>query len=96
MAAVTVDVRGHLSIPTEMRNKLGIEAGDILFIEADPEHGILHLAKAINPFDGLAEYAVQEYRAGKTRTLRDYAADRGIDLDAGKCSIRTRNFAVSG
>ncbi|CAN5698874.1 hypothetical protein BH23CHL4_BH23CHL4_27710 [soil metagenome] len=55
-----------------------------MFIEADPERGILHLAKAINPFDGLAEYAVQEYRAGKTRTLRDYSADRGIDLDAGK------------
>jgi AbrB family looped-hinge helix DNA binding protein len=81
MTAVTVDAKGRLAIPSELRDKLGIVAGDILFIEADPEQGILHLAKAVNPFDGLAEYAIQEYREGRTRSLRDYAADRGIDLD---------------
>jgi AbrB family looped-hinge helix DNA binding protein len=82
MTAVTVDAKGRLAIPIEMRKAFGIGAGDILFIEADAEHGMLHLAKALNPFDGLAEYAIQEYHAGRTRGLRDYAADRGIDLDA--------------
>ena len=81
MAIVTVDAKGRLSIPTELRAELGIDSGDILFIEANTEHGVLHLAKAINPFDGLAQDAIQEYRAGRTRGLRDYAADRGIDPD---------------
>jgi len=81
MAAVTVDAKGRLLIPIELRDKLEIGTGDIQFIDADAEHGVLHLAKAINPFDGLAQYAIQEYRAGRTRCLRDYAADRGIDLD---------------
>ena len=82
MAAVTVDAKGRLSIPVEMRDELGIRAGDTLFIESDPDHGVLHLAKAVNPFDGLAQHAIAEYRAGRTRSLRAYAADRKIDLDA--------------
>lgn len=82
MAAVTVDAKGRFSIPIEIRDELGIEAGDILIIESDAEHGVLHLAKAINPFDGLADYAVREYLAGRTRSLRDFAAEQGIELDA--------------
>ncbi len=81
MAAVTVDARGRLSIPIEMRKELGIGVGDILFIESDAEHGVLHLAKSVNPFDGLADYARQEYLAGRTRSLQDFAAEFGIDLD---------------
>jgi AbrB family looped-hinge helix DNA binding protein len=82
MAAVTVDSKGRLSIPTEVRDELGIEAGDVMFLEVDSAHGIIHLAKAENPFDRLAEYATAEFRAGRTRNLRDYAAECGIDLDA--------------
>jgi AbrB family looped-hinge helix DNA binding protein len=80
MVTVTVDAKGRLSIPADIRGALGINPGDVLFLESDLEHAVLHLAKAVNPFDGLAEHAVQEYRAGRTQNLRAYAAERGIDL----------------
>jgi hypothetical protein len=42
---------------------------------------VIYLAKAQNPFDGLAEHAVEEYRAGRTRRLRNYAAEKGMNID---------------
>jgi AbrB family looped-hinge helix DNA binding protein len=81
MAVVTVDAKGRLAIPSEVRTALGIKAGDVLFLESDPDEGVFHVAKAINPFDGLAEYAEAEYRAGHTRSLRAFAEEEGIDLD---------------
>ena len=80
MVTVTVDSKGRLSIPAEVRGALGIEPGDVLFLESDSELAVLHLAKAINPFDGLAEHAAREYRAGRTQNLREYAEERGIAL----------------
>lgn len=80
MVTVTVDSKGRLSIPAEVRTAMGIESGDVLFLESDTEHKVMHLAKAVNPFDGLAEYAEGEYRAGRTRSLRTYAKERAIDL----------------
>ncbi|MGB3307341.1 MAG: AbrB/MazE/SpoVT family DNA-binding domain-containing protein [Thermomicrobiales bacterium] len=81
MSIATVDSKGRLSIPSEIRSKLGIEAGDVFFVDGDAEPGVIRIAKAQNPFDALADHAEQEYRAGRTRNLRDYAGDRGIDLD---------------
>ncbi len=82
MVTVKIDDKGRLSIPTDIRGKLGIQAGDVFFLETDVEHTMIHLAKAQNPFDGPAEHAAEEYRAGRTRRLRAYAADRGIAVDA--------------
>jgi hypothetical protein len=39
------------------------------------------LAKAENPFDILAEHALAEYRAGRTKGLRDFATENAIALD---------------
>lgn len=80
MVAVTVDAKGRFAIPSELRSQLGIKPGDVLFIEPSIDDEVLHVAKAINPFDGLADHAVQEYRAGRTRSLRAYADAEGIDL----------------
>jgi len=80
MVAVTVDSKGRLSIPANVRDELGIEAGDVLFLESDPEHAVIHLAKAENPFDGLALHAIEEYRQGKTTNIYDFAKELGIDL----------------
>jgi len=81
MEAVKVDSKGRLSIPAGIRERLGIEAGDVYFVEAEQDQSVIHFAKAQNPFDGLAQYALEEYRAGRTRRLRDYAAEHGIDLE---------------
>lgn len=81
MDTVKVDSKGRLSIPREIREQLGIESGDVYVVEANQEEAIIYFAKAQNPFDGLAEHALEEYRAGRTIRLRDYAAERGIDVD---------------
>lgn len=81
MVTVKIDDKGRVSIPTDIRGQLGIRTGDVFFLETDAEHTVIHLAKAQNPFDGLAEHAAEEYRAGRTRRLRDYALDRGISVN---------------
>jgi AbrB family looped-hinge helix DNA binding protein len=77
----TVDEKGRVLIPEAFRKQLGIEAGDILFVQVE-DSGVLRYARAENPFDLLAEHAVSERRAGRTRRLRDIAAEEGIDLDS--------------
>lgn len=81
MVTVTVDSKGRLSIPAEIRTAMGIESGDVLFLEGDPDHKVMHLAKAVNPFDGLAEDTEGECRVGRTKSLRAYAMEHGIDLN---------------
>ncbi|MDQ2653776.1 MAG: AbrB/MazE/SpoVT family DNA-binding domain-containing protein [Chloroflexota bacterium] len=67
-----IDAQGRVAIPAAMQARLGLQAGDALFVHLDEEtHGV-RLAKAINPFDLLYEHAVREYRAGKTTSLRDF------------------------
>lgn len=80
MVTITVDSKGRLSIPSEVRDELGIECGDVLFLESDPERAVIHLAKAQNPFDGLAEHAIEEYRQGRTTNIYDFAKELGINL----------------
>jgi len=80
MVTVTVDSKGRLSIPANVRDELGIEAGDVLFLETDAERAVIHLAKAQNPFDGLAEHAIEEYRQGRTTNIYDLARELGVDL----------------
>jgi len=77
-----VDAKGRLSIPRRLREELGIEPGDTFFVEGGDGQGVLRLAKAENPFDALIEHALQEYRAGRTRSLGDLARENNIDLDA--------------
>ncbi len=81
MVTVKIDDKGRLSIPADIRGQLGIQTGDVFFLETNADHTLIHLAKAQNPFDGLAEHAAEEYRKGRTRRLRDYASDRGISVD---------------
>jgi bifunctional DNA-binding transcriptional regulator/antitoxin component of YhaV-PrlF toxin-antitoxin module len=67
----TLDSEGRLLIPEATRKELGLSAGDLLYIQSDPESGMVHLAKAINPFDGLALAALAEDNAGLTVTLEE-------------------------
>jgi AbrB family looped-hinge helix DNA binding protein len=70
--AVKLDAQGRIAIPAAMRASLGLQTGDTLFAHLDEETGGVRLAKAINPFDLLFAHAVQEYRAGRTTSLRDF------------------------
>jgi len=72
---VKIDGKGRLTVPRGIRDALGIEAGDVFFLER--RDGVLCFAKVQNPFDGLAAEAVRAYRAGETRSLRDIAREDG-------------------
>ena len=52
-------------------------SGDIFFVQVE-DTGVIRYARAENPFDLLAEHAIREYRAGRTRDLREIADDGGI------------------
>lgn len=77
--SVKVDAKGRLVIPRQFRSSLNIHPGDVLFVEQEGD--VLRYAKADNPFDLLAEHALREFEAGKTKSLRDFAAENNIALD---------------
>ncbi len=76
---VKVDAKGRVAIPHDLRQKLGMSPGAILFVRES--NGELRFRRAENPFDVLAADAEAQYRAGETTSLRAYAAEQGIALD---------------
>ena len=78
---VRVDAKGRLSLPRRLREELGIEPGDTLFVEGGEGQATLRLAKAENPFDVLAEQALREHRAGRSKSAREFAAELSIAFD---------------
>jgi bifunctional DNA-binding transcriptional regulator/antitoxin component of YhaV-PrlF toxin-antitoxin module len=81
MSTVTarMDDKGRLAIPREMREELNLVPGSTVFLKL--EGGVLQMAKAEDPFEVLARGAEQEYRQGRTRSLRDYARANEIQVD---------------
>ena len=59
MDIAKVDSKGRLSIPTSIRGRAGMRTGDVYFIAV--EDSVIRLAKAENPFDALADQAIEEY-----------------------------------
>ena len=78
---VKVDAKGRLSIPQRLRAGIGIEPGDTFFVEWDETRKLLQFARVENPFDVLAEHALNEWRSGRTRTLQAFAAANDISLN---------------
>lgn len=78
---VTMDGRGRIAVPAELRERLQIAPGDALFVQIEDNGFVLRVAKAVNPFDSLAALGERAFRDGQTRNLRDFAAEEGIDLD---------------
>ena len=74
-----MDKKGRLTVPLQVREQLGIEPGDVFFLEGRED--ALYFAKAVNPFDGLAADAIRAYQAGETHSLREIALEDGISLD---------------
>jgi bifunctional DNA-binding transcriptional regulator/antitoxin component of YhaV-PrlF toxin-antitoxin module len=73
---VRVDAKGRVQLPLALRRRLGIEAGSVIYVQEDGAE--LRVRKGENPFDVLAERALADARAGKTKSLRAYAAEHGI------------------
>jgi AbrB family looped-hinge helix DNA binding protein len=77
--SIRVDAKGRLTIPEDVRKRLGIDPGECFFLDA--EDGVLRFTRAESPFDLLAQHAIAEYRAGRTRSLQEVAADLGFSLE---------------
>ena len=69
-AKTTLDAKGRVSIPRELRERCGLEAGAVFFIEE--RDGDLVFRQAENPFKVLADHAEAEYRAGRTVDFFDF------------------------
>ncbi len=78
---VRVDAKGRVTLPKAIRDELSIQDGTPFFVKFIKGEGVVILAPAINPFDILAEQAMEEYKAGKTTNIEEYAKNHGIDLD---------------
>jgi len=69
MEIVKVDEKGRILLPKKDREEHGIEPGSQLGIEW--EGNVMRIVLVPNPFDVLAEEAMEDYQAGRTRSLRD-------------------------
>lgn len=78
---VRVDAKGRVTLPKAIRDELNVEDGTPFFVKFIRGKGVVILAPAINPFDILAEQAMEEYEAGKTTNIEEYAKNHGINLD---------------
>jgi len=78
---VKIDAKGRFTIPRHVRDRLAIAPGDTFFLEVDDARGVLRFVKAENPFDILAQHARAEYRAGRTKSLHDFARENAITFN---------------
>ncbi|MFT4041042.1 MAG: AbrB/MazE/SpoVT family DNA-binding domain-containing protein [Thermomicrobiales bacterium] len=76
-----LDDQGRVTLPAPIRARLGLEAGDTLFAWVEEQTGHIAIAKTVNAFDALYDDALEEYRAGRTVSLREFAAAEGIRLE---------------
>ena len=81
MLSVRMDGKGRLVVPREVREALDLAPGDVFFVELEPESGGFRVAKAPNPFDVMADYAVRESAAGRTIELRALMAEEGYAVN---------------
>ena len=72
MAAVTLDDKGRVSVPRELREELALKPGDTLFIERSG--ATLRLAKALNPLESAVAEALTLVQAGRKIPLAELAA----------------------
>ncbi len=79
--AVRIDEKGRVTLPKSIRKALGVEAGDTLFLKYEPEGKLVRLARAVNPFDILAEHAIREYQEGRTKTIEEYTREHNVRLN---------------
>ena len=74
LQATRIDSKGRIVLPRVTRTELGLEPGDILFVDTDGDRRVIYMAKPDNPLDVLALAALEEDRAGLTIDLDDALA----------------------
>ncbi len=77
--AIRVDAKGRLTVPRDIRTRLEIKPGDTMFLRRTGK--VLAFVKAEDPFVALAKHAIEEANEGRTKSLEQYAMERGIDLN---------------
>ena len=76
MVAVRMDDKGRVSLPKQIREELGLEPGDALFIRRAGDTVLL--AKALDPFAPAVREAMATYHAGRKIALKRLAARHGV------------------
>ena len=70
-----VDKKGRLTLPKNIRESMGIKAGDVVFMKIEEEQSRIIISKAQNPFDVLAKDAIREYNQGRTETIEEFVKE---------------------
>ena len=83
MAAINtarMDEKGRVSIPRPLRDEMDLAPGTLLaFVR---EGGEIHVRPVGNPFTTLMHEAEEEYAAGRTRNIREFAHERNIAVSS--------------
>lgn len=74
--AARMDDKGRVTLPKDMREALGVGAGDTVFFRYDPQNNQLRIAPAKSPFDVLAERALRDHEEGRTKTVEECVEGR--------------------
>ncbi len=75
-----VDNEGRVALPEKIRKALKLEPGSTVLIELEADTNVIHIRPALDDLVlVIAKQAEEEFAAGKTRSLREYARERGID-----------------
>lgn len=75
-----VDQKGRITLPKKIREEAGIKAGEVLFINA--AQGYVELIRVVeNPLEKLKNYTEKEFNEGRTKNIRQYAREKGININ---------------
>lgn len=75
-----VDNEGRVALPEKIREALKLEPGSTVLIELEAGTNVIHIRPALDDLIlVIAKQAEEEFAVGKTRNLREYAREHGID-----------------
>jgi AbrB family looped-hinge helix DNA binding protein len=77
--AVRMDSEGRVTVPPEVQAEAGLAPGDELLLVV--RNGTVELIPSGRAIDILAEEALVDYREGRTKSLREFAAEVGVTFD---------------
>jgi AbrB family looped-hinge helix DNA binding protein len=74
-----IDNKYRVALPKKIREALQLKPGNVVFIEYEPQGNLIRLTRAVeDPIAVLWKQAEEEYLAGHTKDLRDYAKEHGL------------------